>query len=188
MADYSAGAAVNDTTHPATLTSVYPDSQVKSFHLRSFYFGCLETANFTQIRPDATNLPDPTNCTITVNGYGSAGTATLGVDATTLASIQPDVTAKFDYILVKTQNRVMGINKSSMALAVLPAEFRKLKTVTFQAALKGKAPQGMVCNLKRPILSVDNVSYTTSNATNAGDHGIGIRGHAEGDEDDSISN
>ena len=146
-----AEAAVDDTAQPATISSIYDGSLVKNFRLRSFYFGCLATANITNPFNGQVlnNVPQPANCTVTVTGTGG----------------KSDKVTRFDYTPLITSNRATGTNKSTMTPADLPQDFKKLQTVSLTASFRGRPPAGIKYNEALPGLKIDSVFYTTHNFT-----------------------
>jgi len=134
---------------PASISTIYNGSHVQSFDLYDFYFGCLSFVNIidTIIGPPTEHtVPTPANCTLTVHGY--YGERENG----------PATTAKFDYIPIVGQNSHTGAASAPMMHAILPAGFKHVKTVSFNATTA--APY-----LTDPGVYVDNVSYMVRNWT-----------------------
>ena len=154
-------AAVSNTATPATITSVYPHSAVDSFALTSFYFGCLERANFTSYPNGPANLPQPASCAVTLRGYRSKKTIRMLRGRPQKA----DIVRTFDYTPEISASRI-GVNRSAMALADLGDGWKGLRTVSWDAVLNGGPPTaGGAYTLPQPILSVDNVALTVWNAS-----------------------
>lgn len=141
------------------MSANYANSKVNFFSLKSFFAGCLNSANHTvgETTPTVISLPQPEACTIIARGYYFTS-VTMPIEE------PPQAITHFTYMPYILQSHIYT-NYSTMALFTLPISFSALRTITFEAVQSGPSPQGLTYNNPTPQLFIDNVAYTIYNFT-----------------------
>ncbi|KAI9669631.1 MAG: hypothetical protein M1831_007327 [Alyxoria varia] len=149
-ASFPAIATWDSSTQPASISSNYGGSQVQSYALESFWWGCESSKNVTTPSGGVWAPPTPANCTLTVEGYKDTAEQIPG------SATHPDVKAVFEYAPELGINSHTSAPNAPMALVTLPGDFSGLKTVTFTASV----PQPPFLTAGEYFL--DNVTFTTT--------------------------
>lgn len=133
----------NGSSDLPAVSAIYEGSGIESFDLTAFASGCLQLGHGP--------FPMPVECIITLRGYWKR-------DATSSAAAQ----ISLQYSPEATTNGGMGTMSAEMTVFTLPANFKGMRIVTFDAKLaanngneKGQSA--------RAELHVDDVKFTAKN-------------------------